>query len=252
VIDYRGREVAPMAQVLAEIRLQQGLDNPGIVKMFSSGASYEDAAKERVSVVWMVQELCDLGHLTGATEAGWLRVERKITASPSMAVIIPTMGDIASGMAYLQEKGIIHADLTGRNVLLVTAEDRLHRFRAKVGDFGLARVTQDGVPICTRTLGTITHMPPELLLDNLLSFSCDVWSFAVVGWECYHGKQAYIGKNPAQVVLTVVKNTPLPWPEDAPEDFVASMRHCMSYDSSDRPPFSEMVGKLAEMSASLP
>ena len=43
-----------------------------------------------------------------------------------------------------------------------------HGFTAKVADFGLSREMQSTV-IETRTCGTITHMPPELLSDDVVS-----------------------------------------------------------------------------------
>jgi len=152
-------------------------------------------------------------------------------------------------MVYLHEKNIIHADLTGRNVLLASSDSRPHGFTAKVCDFGISRVTQPGVPVCTNTLGTITHMPPELLLNNLLYPVADVWAFGVIGWEAYYGKQAYGGRNAAQITLTVVKNRPLEWPEDAPEAYVAIMKTCMAFDQEKRPPFTEVAAQLQACTA---
>ena len=42
-------------------------------------------------------------------------------------------------------------------------------FTAKVADFGLSREMQSTSRIETRTCGTITHMPPELLSDDVVS-----------------------------------------------------------------------------------
>jgi serine/threonine protein kinase len=47
-----------------------------------------------------------------------------------------------------------------------------------VSDFGLSRsvADEDGV-IATRCYGTVTHMPPELLLEGRMSKAADVYSF---------------------------------------------------------------------------
>ncbi|CAE7222467.1 unnamed protein product, partial [Symbiodinium microadriaticum] len=82
---------------------------------------------------------------------------------------------------------IIHADLTGRNVLISSqkTEEEPRGFSAKVADFGFARYAVNGralptqvchgslkqadyrilnfEPIYARDIGTITHMPPELM-----------------------------------------------------------------------------------------
>ena len=55
------------------------------------------------------------------------------------------------------------------NVLLTSCNSTPHGFRAKVSDFGLARNLNIQSKIETRTYGTITHMPLELLCDGIMS-----------------------------------------------------------------------------------
>lgn len=44
-----------------------------------------------------------------------------------------------------------------------------HGFTAKVADFGLSREMHCKSRVETRTYGTITHMPPELLSSDVVS-----------------------------------------------------------------------------------
>lgn len=55
------------------------------------------------------------------------------------------------------------------NVLLTSSEEQPHGFTAKVADFGLARNLAIQSKVETRTYGTITHMPRELLCSGVLS-----------------------------------------------------------------------------------
>ncbi len=48
----------------------------------------------------------------------------------------------------------------------------------QVADFGLSRVMQSNA-VSTQSLGTVTHMPPELLTEGLLTPAADVYSFGV-------------------------------------------------------------------------
>ncbi len=66
---------------------------------------------------------------------------------------------------------------------------------AKVGDFGLSRAMGDVVSshLSTATVGTVTHMPPELLLSGRLRPSCDVYSFGVMLWQLFTGAVPYAG-----------------------------------------------------------
>lgn len=39
----------------------------------------------------------------------------------------------------------------------------------QVGDFGLARVMSGNEPVATASMGTVTHMPPEALVEGTLT-----------------------------------------------------------------------------------
>lgn len=54
-------------------------------------------------------------------------------------------------------------------MLLTGDPSAAHGWMAKVTDFGMAREADVASLIKTRTYGTVTHMPPELLRDGCLS-----------------------------------------------------------------------------------
>lgn len=56
-------------------------------------------------------------------------------------------------------------------------------YAAKVSDFGLSRVLEHKSKVVTKTYGTITHMPPELLEKGIASKAADVYSFGVLLWQ---------------------------------------------------------------------
>ena len=72
-------------------------------------------------------------------------------------------------MAYLHSLDILHGDLSSNNILLACNNDDQRGFTAKVADFVLARMLGPGDCMQTRAIGTITHMPPELMLEGVLS-----------------------------------------------------------------------------------
>jgi hypothetical protein len=249
LIDCRGRESGATSEQLEEVKLASDLDHPGVVAVMKHATSTEKKKDgEPFTLVWIVQELCDMGQLSDAAERGWLRVMRQITAPPDMAVVLPTLLDIANAMDYVHSKSIIHADLTGRNVLLASSTNS-RGFTAKVCDFGLSRLTKGGEAIQTDVLGTITHMPPELLTSKLLSPVADVWAFGIIGWEAYFGKKCYCGKKPPQIIMTVVKNIPLTWPTETPEQFASFMKRVLAFDHETRPKFSAVIQDLDKLIA---
>ena len=108
--------------------------------------------------------------------------------------------DIASGASYLHSEGVMHGDLKPANVLLQSrglplaasmngsstwSGQRGHAacdpVTCKLADFGLSRVLSAGCShLTTRTYGTVSYMPPELLADGIMSRAADIYSFAML------------------------------------------------------------------------
>ena len=100
---------------------------------------------------------------------------------PLQLNIYKSLQDIAAGMEYLHMVGVLHGDLKGANVLLKSTATDARGFMCKLADFGLSRVLDlDMTHISTRTYGTISYMPPELLSQGKMTRAADVYSFGML------------------------------------------------------------------------
>lgn len=79
-------------------------------------------------------------------------------------------------MLHLHTHGILHRDLKSANLLCDSNLD------VKVADFGLSRNISENT--MTGGLGTFQWMAPEVLGHQRYSERADVYSFAIVLWEC--------------------------------------------------------------------
>ncbi|GMH33087.1 hypothetical protein BSKO_00921 [Bryopsis sp. KO-2023] len=200
---------------------------------------------------WLVLEYCDRGSLSKAVRKGLLTQHGN--TKPMMDHVILSALDVANAMNYLHSLGITHGDLKADNVLLKSANTDRRGFFCKVSDFGLSRFMGNDDFIQTFTYGTITHMPPELLKDGILSPSVDVYSFGMLLWELLsQSEQPYPNKNHGEIILTVVNEGRRPhFGPNYPELFADLIRDCWKQSRHDRPKFPDIVRRLKGLLADL-
>ena len=97
-----------------------------------------------------------------------------LTSKQSHHVKISILHDAARGLQYIHNKGIIHSDLNGDNILLT------ENVTAKLADFGRANFCQQHMKYLPETLH---HLPPEIFEPcSMANYSTkvDVFSFGCV------------------------------------------------------------------------
>ncbi|KAI8388347.1 kinase-like domain-containing protein [Radiomyces spectabilis] len=119
----------------------------------------------------IVTELCSKGDLFDV-----IRKYKK----PSFAQQVMYMHDIAMGVSYLHTRrpSIIHRDLKSMNILI--SEDE----RAKVNDFGLARIRPKANALMHTQCGTPNWQAPEFWTSNpSYTEKVDVYACGLIFWE---------------------------------------------------------------------
>ncbi|CAL1408058.1 unnamed protein product [Linum trigynum] len=103
--------------------------------------------------------------------------------------------DLGSGLLYLHggcTECVLHRDIKPANVLLDSD------MRAKLSDFGLARVVGHDDRSQSLIYGSEGYLAPEVLETGKSTKSSDVFSFGVVALQIVSGKSAYVINNSAQ------------------------------------------------------
>jgi hypothetical protein len=127
-----------------------------------------------------------------------LREELRRGAVPPVA-LVPTLVQLASGLAAAHDAGIVHRDFKPENIV------RCPDGRVKILDFGLAHMTDPGMATEWRltqagmAIGTPGYMSPEQLAGQEVDARTDVFAFGVVAWELATGTHPF-GTNAAELL----------------------------------------------------
>ena len=109
---------------------------------------------------------------------------------------------VLSALGAAHEAGLIHRDVKPENVLITP------RGQVKVADFGLAKAITAQTSTATQGLliGTVSYLPPELVMSGKADARSDVYSAGIVLFELLTGRKPHTGDTPIQVAYAHVHN----------------------------------------------
>jgi eukaryotic-like serine/threonine-protein kinase len=134
---------------------------------------------------------------------------RDLTPSEVLTLLLPAMRGVAAAHRQL----VVHRDLKPDNIFLAYEEDGVRR-EAKVLDFGISKVSNDGqVDLrLTRTgavVGTPYYMSPEQIRGSSgLDKRADVYAFGVILYEALCGQVPFQADTYGALVLEIATGTP--------------------------------------------
>ena len=221
-----------LARFQREARAVAALNHPHVVTLYS--------VEESEGIHFLTMELVEGQSLDRLIPGNGLPVDR----------IVEIAGALAEALAAAHEKGILHRDLNPANVM-VTNEGRV-----KVLDFGLAKdlsaesseaatLTSAGRTQAGVVMGTPAYMSPEQLSGRTLDHRSDIFSLGVVLHEMATGRRPFEGTSSAELVSSILRDTPAPVTEqrpDLPSDLARVIRRCLEKDPRHRVQTARDVG----------
>jgi eukaryotic-like serine/threonine-protein kinase len=124
------------------------------------------------------------------------------------------LSQCTSALAASHAKGIVHRDLKPDNIFLVSRGG--DRSFAKLLDFGIAKLTGDGVSQSNKTrtglvIGTPTYMSPEQCEGKgLIDHRSDVYSLGIVMYEMLTGVVPFPGEGFGEILVAHLMTQPAP------------------------------------------
>jgi serine/threonine-protein kinase len=157
---------------------------------------------------------------------------------------------LADALDYAHRNGVIHRDIKPSNIL-ITADGR-----AKIADFGIAKLSDSQVTNTGQVLGTPAYMAPEHFTGEQIDGRADLFAAGIVIYWMATGDKPFTGDSIMAVQYKVMHTDPVPPRKLNPalsRDFEAVILKCMAKDRAERyQSGSELARDLADLRAGRP
>ena len=120
---------------------------------------------------------------------------------------LEVLAQVCDGLAYAHQKGVLHRDIKPSNIRVSREGECL---RAKVMDFGIARVAGSDMTGTGTLLGTFGYMAPEYIRTGVPDPRSDLFAVGVILYEALAGRRPFDGDTTATVLYRVVTEEPAP------------------------------------------
>jgi serine/threonine-protein kinase len=122
-----------------------------------------------------------------------------------LAFALEVVAQVADGLAYAHEHGVVHRDIKPGNIMIM--RDR----RAKIMDFGIARVRASDIKTQTGAiLGSPKYMSPEQVASQPADYRSDIFSLGVVLHEVATGGPPFSAPTVTQLMQRIATAVPRP------------------------------------------
>ena len=213
---------ARKARFIQEAKAASALNHPNIITVHD--ISHEDG------IDFMVMEFIDGKTLDQLIPRKGMRLNE--------ALKIATQ--IADALARAHAAGIIHRDIKPANIMV-----DVHG-QAKVLDFGLAKLTEQGdtaeastataaVKTAEGTIaGTAAYMSPEQAEGKPLDARSDIFSLGAVLYEMFTGRRAFRGDTRLSTLAAVIGQDPDVLQGGIPPELIRTITRCLRKDPAWR------------------
>lgn len=214
-----------------EWRLMQAITHPAVVAVL-------DWPDDPIGPLYYVMEL-----LEGETLAHRLDREERMP----VGIAIEIFRDVAQGLGAVHAARSVHRDIKPQNIFLVEGD----RLRAKILDFGLARVFGSQITGSGVIVGTPAYVSPEQASGDRVDPRSDIYALGLVMYRVLTGQHPFVSDDHVTTLGHQILSAPPPlsWLEESvPRSLEALVLHMLRKQPEDRPQTIALVDeRLAEI-----
>ena len=112
--------------------------------------------------------------------------------------------EVLNGLAYAHKRGIIHRDIKPANIRID------EEGRAKIMDFGVARLESSSMTVTGMMVGTPSYMSPEQVTGGRVTPASDLFAFGAVLYELLTNTKPFEGPTLHGILYKIVSEDPPP------------------------------------------
>jgi len=167
------------------------LSHPGIVTIYDIG---EEEASQSPFIVMEYVDGRALNDLAADAAGGVLPLDSSLDL----------LRQIALALDYAHGQGIVHRDIKPSNIIVT------HDGRAKIADFGIAKLSLAEVTLSGNLLGTPAYMSPEQISGKPIDGRSDLFSLGVIAYWMLTGEKPFQGESITEISLQIATQDPRP------------------------------------------
>jgi serine/threonine protein kinase len=214
-------------RVLREAQAAARLNHPGIVTLYEMGE--EDGS------ALLVTEFVEGPTLDQLNRDGALS-DREVGEIGA---------DLCEALDHAHSRSVVHRDIKPQNVLVTEQGEP----RAKLMDFGVAKVTDAaGLTAPGDVVGTLAYMSPEQAEGREAGTESDVYSLALMLYECWAGENPNRRTTPA-ATARAIGGRPTAMRRmrpDLPRELTGTIDECLHPRPAHRPDLEQLGGAIED------
>ncbi|MBL0211068.1 MAG: protein kinase [Holophagaceae bacterium] len=133
--------------------------------------------------------------------------ELLLDQSLSRTEVLEVLAQVCDGLDFAHRQGIVHRDIKPTNIRVQRDGKKL---RAKVMDFGVARVANSDMTATGMVMGTVSYMAPEYIRSGKPDPRSDLFAVGVMLYEALSGRKPFSGDTTPTILYKIVNEPPEP------------------------------------------